>query len=74
MNFIYKLVTYFKKPLELTEWYPEDVKPVHLGVYQVKRLDNHEYFYAEWNGVNWIFEDNKATVYFQHRKWRGIKK
>lgn len=77
MNFIYKLVTYFKKPLEVTEWYPAEVKPVRQGVYQIKTVFTglDEDYYAYWDGKQWVFEDAKdCPLKIQNREWRGIKK
>lgn len=77
MKFVAKLIAYFKKTedkLELTEWYPPDVKPVWEGVYQVKSvLASMGHFYALWNGEEWVFEDiQDCPLKKQDREWRGV--
>lgn len=80
MNFIYKLVTYFKKPkqeiksiedCELTDWYPSEVKPVHKGFYEVKSKVFVSVF-LKWDGENWLYSDDTICPF--HREWRGIKR
>ena len=80
MNFIYKLVSYFKKPeleapklkqYELTDWFPTDVKPVHKGYYEVKSKTFISLFLM-WDGKNWLYSDNTVCS-VQERNWRGIK-
>lgn len=83
MNFIYKLITYFKKPVaempqfeqyELTDWYPADIKPVNLGIYQIECQIPGQYIYSIWDGKLWCYEYDMSPLIYQNRKWRGIKK
>ena len=73
----------------LTDWFPPDVKPVHVGHYQIgyatERTDDP---YtgpvalagrrAVWNGANWqhswaALTDFDAPLSAQDRPWRGLK-
>lgn len=38
--------------IRLTEWFPADVKPVRVGVYEVNDNNAYEFpMYAYWDGV-----------------------
>ena len=46
--------------IPMTEWFPPEVKPEHIGVYKTKIMrpaghgDNHvEVGYSHWNGTAW---------------------
>lgn len=71
-----------KKP-KLTPWFPADVKPVHVGIYQTDAVYgriNYQY----WTGKHWGlqgFADDfwpylnglaKHKSNFQNVKWRGL--
>lgn len=60
--------------MKLTEWYEAEMKPVHLGAYQVQDLfRDGKYFYAYWNGTHWLIENEQGTkLRFQYRRWRGV--
>jgi len=73
---------------EMTEWFPADVKPVHVGVYQAcmevieDRLGatSIEYGFAKWDGQRWgkIFATASAADWWetqgsQRKAWRGLK-
>lgn len=62
--------------LKLTDWFPGDVKPVRVGVYQT---NSHRFQY--WNGQWWGFfmPNPEAALKFrssksasQARRWRGL--
>lgn len=70
--------------MKLTEWFPGDVKPVRVGVYE-RSWENGEKFdypYYFWDGKQWrgqgvSREDemirNTVSV-FQNNPWRGLAK
>lgn len=40
----------------ITKWFVESVKPVHIGVYQIRVRGNRQLTsYAFWDGSNWGF-------------------
>jgi hypothetical protein len=73
----------------VTDWFPADVKPVHVGVYEKNYRteydighDKPEYQY--WDGTNWYYgsrdvEETAAlfkkgnSVAFYPRQWRGVQ-
>lgn len=65
---------------QLTPWYPGDVKPVRVGVYQTKNQIDKGAVYQRWNGLFWCLccdtPDRAATwddqSLFQRSKWRGL--
>jgi hypothetical protein len=67
----------------LTDWYPADVKPVRVGVYETKSpvLAGDPGWYAYWNGDAWswgflskysAYLKRKERGKFQNRQWRGL--
>lgn len=69
---------------KLTPWFPPEIKPVHIGVYQRKGL-NGEVYFNRWNGRFWLqgwnvkcgnsfIEANKSQSqsFLPDRKWRGL--
>ena len=49
-----------------TAWFPADIKPVHLGFYEVN-MDSWPWpAMAEWTGHGW---DTDITI----KQWRGLK-
>ena len=69
--------------MKLTQWFPGDVKPVHIGVYE-RRLKFKTYvYYSRWNGerwqwLHWTVEDAAASAgapsVYQNLPWRGVLK
>lgn len=69
---------------ELTDWFPSDTVPFHVGVYlcDSKHIRN---FYRHWNGENWsqpflmsYGEDMKkdcisSKAWTINISWRGLK-
>ena len=73
MSLIQKIKSLFKKkPLERTEWYSGDIKPVYVGYYEVRSKIFGEYL-LKWDGEKWLYSDGSVAA-FQGRDWRGIKK
>ena len=56
--------------METTDWYPENVKPIHKGWYEC-RCCNHFYY---WCGDAW--RHSKTTKYRNavYGGWRGLTK
>lgn len=64
----------------MTPWYPPEVKPVRVGVYQRKSFIAGIGF-SHWNGKKWSYTytkkddvlPNKRTVtYYPYWPWRGL--
>lgn len=71
---------------ELTEWFPADVKPVHIGYYEVKRgggiCPSFGIHQLRWTGSEWQYA---CDLGFSHKggfarmdsasgdKWRGLR-
>lgn len=49
---------------EITPWFQESVKPVHVGVYETN-ASGQEHCFQFWNGEFWGF--------FCSTKWRALK-
>lgn len=66
--------------MKLTPWFPPDVKPVRVGVYE-KNLFNGRRWYSKWDGSQWLFicetADGAAVEQipsaFINVPWRGIR-
>jgi hypothetical protein len=67
--------------MKLTEWYPADVKPVRVGVYQKYCGFGQKIGYQRWDGRRWMAWDINADVAqretipaanFYKDKWRGL--
>ena len=66
--------------MKLTQWFPGDVKPVHIGVYE-RRLTKYLY-YSRWDGEKWYYlrdtVDEAASQIIdsahQNLPWRGVLK
>ncbi len=65
--------------MELSEWHPADIKPVHIGVYE--RKTNLTTAYSKWNGVHWFmlnktvdgaYFENLISSYQDDMSWRGL--
>ena len=61
--------------LEKTEWFPGDVKPVHVGWYE-RRCDTHDgahwSYMAWWDGELFNTGSKNALIYPNDREWRGL--
>lgn len=67
--------------MKLTEWFPGDVKPVRVGVYERNALFYLNYSY--WDGSVWgqlrgtptdAWLDRRKASLWQNFEWRGVKK
>ena len=60
--------------MELTPWFPADIKPVRDGWYETGFRDNFlkEFYY--WGGDFWRYEKSRhgRLCMFQDRQWRGL--
>ena len=58
--------------MSLTPWFPGDVKPVHIGVYQrdFGGLGNRKYAY--WDGEHWSWSEStpELAAKWGASKWR----
>lgn len=74
--------------MKLTKWFPADVKPVHVGVYEMEPGDDYVWGgskgqFQHWNGERWGGYSSSArlaalsncvnfTSMHQNRRWRGL--
>lgn len=49
--------------MKMTPWFPADVTPVHVGVYEV---DDHDGMGGQW----WAYWDGKKFCYRCHFDWQ----
>lgn len=66
---------------KLTKWFPPEVKPVHVGVYQTDFEPlGKDIEYSHWNGVRWGPQWDcieraacaNGTQGIQNKHWRGL--
>jgi hypothetical protein len=69
---------------KLTPWFPADVKPVHVGLYETDCYNTCQKSYQFWNGEYWglqCFEEDikpffperaKNKSRYQYVCWRGL--
>ena len=69
--------------MKLTQWFPGDVKPVHVGVYERRLKFKTGVYYSQWDGEKWLrlhltVEDAAASAgalsVYQNLPWRGVLK
>lgn len=72
--------------MKLTPWFPNSIKPVREGVYQIRGASFYEPNYRRWNGNGWseTYETPSGSVQsdmrlsYKHGQdmtgWRGIEK
>jgi hypothetical protein len=60
---------------ELTDWFPAEVKPVHVGWYHTLQKGNsvESSWNWWWSGEAWFFEPDFDRCIYQDRIWRGLK-
>lgn len=72
--------------MKKTDWFPHQIKPIRVGVYQIKNPITGEPVYAHWGGKYWGYykgEFNDAIAYEldfdllvdqpdQDKVWRGL--
>jgi hypothetical protein len=64
---------------KMTRWFPVNIKPVHVGVYETNL--NGYMGYSFWNGYYWSDTSSKRDMEprfkerrgMQKKKWRGFK-
>jgi len=61
---------------KMTHWFPVNIKPVHVGVYETDLAGYLGYSY--WNGKWWCDTAQKPGLAgkrpgMQKKKWRGFK-
>jgi hypothetical protein len=62
--------------LPVTDWYPADIKPVHVGCYETQRAPPLAWPFPteamlEWTGKKWLDIDGKVVK--RIAQWRGLK-
>jgi hypothetical protein len=57
---------------KLTPWFPADVKPVHVGVYQREDCDTGRPYYYFWNGDFFEFGGRSAPEDVKRNDWPTI--
>ena len=68
--------------MKLTPWFPGDVKPVHVGVYERRLKFTTVVFYSRWDGKKWRALRRTVTgantvlrvSEYQNMPWRGVLK
>ena len=69
--------------MKLTQWFPGDVKPVHIGVYERRLKFKPDVYYSQWDGEKWLWlhwtvEGAAASAgvhsAYQSLPWRGVLK
>ena len=70
--------------MKLTSWFPGDVKPVHVGVYERRpsfNTDIRQYSYWDGSAWHWLGWTAPSAVLltgihsaFQDLPWRGVLK
>lgn len=67
--------------MKLTPWYPGNVKPVRVGVYE-RDYPGEGIYFCKWNGKRWHAGNKKLKLakkvpipsFSQSLPWRGIAK
>jgi hypothetical protein len=66
--------------MKMTKWFPGNVKPVHVGVYETASNDAGQWF-QYWHGTHWgysahtpefAYERRDLWSYHQSDSWRGL--
>lgn len=66
---------------KLTPWFPADVKPVRVGVYETRDVSVYGSKYQCWNGKWWgcysfdvkkAYKDRRGKSCCQCVEWRGL--
>lgn len=62
--------------IPVTEWFPAEVKPVHVGQYQFKYQSGYT-FPAFFDGSKFVIRDPKDVFYWDQSviykgEWRGL--
>ena len=70
--------------MKLTKWYPADVKPINVGIYEIKAPFQKKSYFSYFDGNQWGYRMNTTieAVWFkdekididQISKWRGLAK
>ena len=68
--------------MKLTPWFPGDVKPVHVGVYERRLKFRAGVYYSQWDGekwlrLHWTVEGAAHQILdsvYQNLPWRGVLK
>ena len=61
--------------MDRTDWYPKKVKPVRVGIYEIKTKSWPYPQKAKWNGKKWFVKDvdiNEFDLEVKVDEWRGL--
>jgi hypothetical protein len=68
---------------EMTDWFPRDVRPEHVGIYEVLPPGKKAFrWFAFWNGLKWgmpatipriAMTNMNPHMAMQNKIWRGFK-
>lgn len=65
--------------MKTTDWFPADVRPAHVGYYEVCYADDAtgtEFLY--WSGERWQYKENLEQAplwgFSREESWRGLAK
>lgn len=63
-------------PYYRTDWFPPEIKPAHVGVYEIRNRDGYGIeWWAKWDGKQWVYTVRPDTSLMdQDREWRGLKR
>jgi hypothetical protein len=66
----------------ITQWFPNTIKPVNIGMYKVKSIfDRRKSYFSYWNGYTFgyaMLKNSEAMKHkdkpsiCQYREWRGL--
>lgn len=57
--------------MNLTDWYPGSVNPVHVGVYECTWPNDHINFFNFWDGKQWHWGASSISRAYEIRDPRG---
>lgn len=59
--------------MKRTPWYPAHIKPVRVGMYEIK-FGGFVFSGYYWNGEKWMVGENSAFALWNQTqlKWRGL--
>jgi hypothetical protein len=57
---------------KMTRWFPVNIKPVHVGVYETNF--NGYMGYSFWNGKYWSDTSSKLNMELRFKERRGMQK
>lgn len=61
--------------MEKTDWFPPEIKPVHVGMYETSFFDAGWVYevHVWWNGRQWLDCEQGWALIDQNVTWRGLR-